>query len=107
VKSVWGSSANDVWAVGYQALMIHWDGTGWSLVHSPLTAANYGVWGSSSTDVWVVTDSGALMHWDGATWSVVASGTTEGLAAIWGSGVDDVWVVGGTTDAGIILHRGC
>jgi hypothetical protein len=110
-------SANDVWAVGYQnlndagqngqGLILHWDGTQWSEVQSPI--AGYatillGVSANSSTSVDAV---GYIQtrdvqyrpiaeHWNGTRWSVVEPsypgrvGQLYGASAVNGS----TWAVG-------------
>jgi hypothetical protein len=118
----------DVWAVGgllnYGAvggtppperpLILHWDGTTWSVVPSarPADASAVeldGVAASTSHDVWAVgrQDAGSahllqplIEHWDGAVSQVVASpmpsgattGTLSGVARI--SGTQQLWAVG-------------
>ena len=47
---VWGSSSTDVWAVGYYAVTLHYDGVGWSQVPPGTTEWLLGVGGSSSND---------------------------------------------------------
>ncbi len=81
--SVWGVSANDIWAVGESAFMnptpppnfldsslvIHFDGSQWSEV--PLNRGR-GLWaikGLDKTNVWAGGSSGALYHFDGASWA--------------------------------------
>src|SRR5436309_1238371 len=78
-------SANDVWAVGTsennlgnsQTLILHWDGTAWSIVPSPTTGMVegnlLGVGAVSTNDVWAVgsflpTKGGGqalIEHWNG------------------------------------------
>jgi hypothetical protein len=43
---VWGSSASDVWAVGQDGAIAHWDGAAWSSSNSGTTSSLYAVWGS-------------------------------------------------------------
>jgi hypothetical protein len=102
-NGVWGSGATDVWVVGYEGQIFHWDGTVWSPVPSGSPAALNSVWGSGSLNVWVVGDGGEILHWNGAAWSAVASGTVQSLNGTWGSGVDGgLWAVG---HGGTVLLR--
>jgi hypothetical protein len=87
-----GSSANDVWAVGYATprydqyteapLIEHWDGTSWSLVANPNQDAGelYAVAALSTDDVWTVGTAPAgdelatlVLHWDGKSWTRLPS----------------------------------
>src|SRR5262249_8006761 len=93
-QSIWASSPNDAWLVGYRNLrnyLGHWDGTAVQLIPTRILRD---LWGSSSDDVWAVGTE--IRHWDGATWTVVrvfdpGQGT---LTAIDGSAPDDIWAVG-------------
>lgn len=88
-----GTSASDIWAVGYSApagqptttLIEHWDGTAWSIATSPNPGANgddlLAVTAISSSDVWAVgarQDAGHFyttplaLHWNGGNWTAVA-----------------------------------
>lgn len=93
LRTVWGTSASDVWVGGDNALL-HYNGSGWTKVSSPL--AVYGVWGTSRSDVWaVVTWPEILLHYDGSGWSSVESGFGDSQAfAVWGSSPSNVWIAG-------------
>src|SRR3989441_3804921 len=115
-------SANDVWAVGTsentlgnsQTLILHWDGTAWSIVPSPTTGRVegnlLGVAAVSTNDVWAVgnflptkgSGQGLIEHWNGHKWSVVKSPTTgasTGLQAVAAVSTNDVWAVGTSFNA--------
>lgn len=51
---IWGTSADDIFIVGSNGLVLHGDGSGWSAMSSGIVAELDGVWGSSGTDVFVV-----------------------------------------------------
>ena len=101
VRAIWGSEADDVWAVGDGGTILHWDGSAWMRVSSGTTIGLSGVWGSGANDVWALGGGGTILNWDGGAWIPVSSGTTNALSGVWGSGADDVWAVGG---GGTILH---
>ena len=96
-----GTSSTDVFAVGGQGTIIHYDGNMWSGMTSGTTYPLLGVWGSSSSNVYVVGSGGLILHYDGNTWSNMPNGTTSHLFGVWGSSSSDVFAVG---DQGIILH---
>jgi hypothetical protein len=116
--AVSGTSAGDVWAVGYSqptsrlseaALTEHFNGSAWSVVPAP-SQGNVswltGVVAVAADDAWAVgagTASGGegfdpiALHWDGSAWnaSPVTAPPTGGLfAAVAAAGPDDVWAVG-------------
>jgi Bacterial Ig-like domain (group 2) len=108
--SVWGTSASDVWAVGDNGTILHYNGTTWSNVSSGVTQPRYGVWGTSASDVWAVggvVGIGTILHYNGTTWSSASSassGATQALFGVWGTSASDVWAVGGAGSIGTILH---
>jgi hypothetical protein len=118
-------AADDIWAVGYiqigfsaqQPLIMHWDGSSWSLVLSPSTSlANHdilwavsavstnNVWASgSSTDAVTGDYSTFIQHWDGNAWNIVPSPNPSGSIYnfVWGIeavSADDIWVMGRAYD---------
>jgi hypothetical protein len=102
LKGVWGSSATDVFAVGENGMIMHYDGVEWIKMKSPTMEHLYGVWGSSSSNVYAIGAAGTILHYNGLIWSAdIESGITEDLRAIWGTGDSDIYSAG---DAGTILH---
>jgi hypothetical protein len=62
LDGVWGSSGSDVFAVGEDGTILHYDGSSWSSMSSGTGEWLYGVWGSSGSDVFAVGDSGTILH---------------------------------------------
>jgi hypothetical protein len=93
-NAVWGSSPSDVFAVGDDGAIVHYNGTTWSPMRSTTSQCLVGVWGSSASDVFAVGNFGVILHYDGSDWSVMKSGTDWMLTDIWGSSSTDVYVVG-------------
>ena len=113
-------ASNDVWAVGYsrnmtelyKTLILHWDGSNWSITPSPNFpgAENflYGVSANAANDVWAVGDAWdgvtskqIFLHWDGTSWSQVngPGGPTACVGCsgdVLAMGPDDIWAVGST-----------
>jgi hypothetical protein len=123
-------SANDVWAVGEystpqvttKALILHWDGSQWSVVAGPDIGDSDSlnqVDAITSNDVWAVGEYGVkggsrplTVHWDGFVWTEVATpfegqyNTLRGVSAV---GANDIWAVGNYYEstfgfAAFILH---
>ena len=112
--SVSVASANDIWAVGSyadfsspsQTLILHWDGTQWSVVPSVgggTASSSYltGVAAISANDVWAVGRYGGLIlteHWDGSAWTLVGAANpglySNDLIDIVALSSNDVWAVG-------------
>jgi hypothetical protein len=66
-----GASATDVFAVGYDGTILHYDGVSWTSQASGTQKDLQGVWGSSGRDVYAAGYDGALVHYDGHVWSPV------------------------------------
>jgi|GEM_PF-3835519 hypothetical protein len=112
---VQGSSATNVWAVGYtgsdlyasgrKPILVHFDGTHWEkLAVLPEGAVTpRGVWANSATDVWIVgsrydvnlgttsNQEGIRAHFDGQTWTMETNPSYP--SDIWGSAADDLYAV--------------
>jgi hypothetical protein len=128
LEDVHGSSAGDIYAVGYidlsqslrrslltsslrsralqgsLGLILHFNGTDWA-EFSPPDAEVYfrAVWSNAPNDVFAVGGrgtNGAIYHYDGTTWSPMTLPTTGELLAVWGAAANDVYAVG----AQAILH---
>ena len=98
--SVWGPSADDLYAVGGNpdlGGMLHWDGSEWSEQALPESLALTN-WVFGVDDVlWVAANGGQVARRDASgEWSTMQLESTEDLWGIWASGPDDVYTVGGT-----------
>jgi hypothetical protein len=117
------SSADDVWAVGWQnmaqpmqefPLIMHWDGGTWQEVSIPATMAQtkftiYDVLPISKDNVWVVgayDQSGPkeapILHWDGTNWNTLPTPLQcsghHALLSISAANTNDIWAVGSCDD---------
>ena len=122
------SATNDVWAVGTDGspLVEHWNGTGWSVVSTPLLPFGGGTLRAVATlpsgRAWAVgTQTGApdgrqwtlIETWTGTRWRVVPSPNWfEGdpaddneLRAVSAVSPSDVWAAGTATMDGSIHHN--
>ena len=61
LRGVWGSSIDDVWAVGDNGSIQHWNGTTWSKSTSGTMVPLRGVWGTNATSVWIVGDGKTIL----------------------------------------------
>jgi hypothetical protein len=105
LKAVWGTSKDDVWAVGSGGTIVHYDGSTWSASTSGLTNTFNAVWASGPDDVYVVSTNTVLLHGTGvhggpasaATWTPMPAPIAFGAAlinAVWGSSASDVRIAG-------------
>jgi hypothetical protein len=61
LNDVWGSSATDVYAVGENGLILHYDGNRWTSTH-PTDDTLLSIFGNSLSDVYAVGDGGRVLH---------------------------------------------
>jgi hypothetical protein len=104
-------SAGDVWAVGRAqpvgTLVLHWNGTAWSVLPSPQTGEEgflEGVVDLSPDDVWAAGDE--IDHWNGQRWTQIPTinGTgIESITAIAAIASNDIWFA----DVDDFIHYGC
>jgi photosystem II stability/assembly factor-like uncharacterized protein len=99
--SVWGTSATNAYAVGFdgatsRSLILAFDGVSWEPVAGTSLAdtAFHGVWGSGPDDVFAVGTAGAILHFDGSSWVLLPGPSSESLRGCWGSGPTRVFAVG-------------
>ena len=97
---VWGSSDTNIYTVGTNGTIAHYDGTEWNDMVSGTSVRLESIWGSSGSDIFAVGAEGTILHFDGNSWSAMSSGTTYDLYDIWGISSTNIYVVGEE----IVLH---
>ncbi|MEO8796857.1 MAG: hypothetical protein ABI551_03155 [Polyangiaceae bacterium] len=117
-RGMWAKKPNDVWAVGDNASLKHFDGTTWSpsytvalpdggTYHASLYAAS----GTASNDVWVAgydNPAGNIpftAHWNGTSWtSYLIPAASAQLDSLWAGAHDEVFATG--SDASMFKWNG-
>ncbi len=94
IDDVWGSGANDVYAVGF-ANAQHWDGQAWTTVPGGVRGTS--VSGSKTDDVWIGSSDG-LWRFDGAAWTRVPEVEGRFVQGVTVPARNDVWAA--------VLHDG-
>ncbi|HTN91600.1 MAG TPA: DUF4215 domain-containing protein, partial [Sorangium sp.] len=101
LTDVWGSGPQDVFAVGQNGTISHYNGHDWQAMTPPLQETYLGVWGSGPQNVIAVGQSGTILHYHDQYWHPMDSTTSATLSDVWGNGLQDVFAVGA---GGTILH---
>ena len=108
-----GTSDQDVWAVGTDRAVWHFDGTAW--LPTPASPTNLEIapdtvltcaYSPAPNDVWIgasLAKGGAILHGVGGTWTAYA--TTQAPTALWVTG-SKVFVAGGTNTAYLAIWDG-
>jgi hypothetical protein len=78
LRGVWGTSPEQLVAVGNKATILEYENSTWSVVHqnTQLDTLN-GVWGSSFDDIWAVGAKGAIVHKSANGWNVGTGCTSD------------------------------
>ncbi len=97
---VWGSSGSDIYAVGSNGTIVHYDGSDWSEMTSGVTVTLKDIWGASASELIAVGNVGTALHGNGSNWSEKNTKVSNNLRAVWGFSGSDVYAVGDS----IVLH---
>lgn len=89
-----GSKPDDIWAVGAQGAIVHWDGQSWHAFDPISSRALHAVWAVSPEDVWAAGEQAAILHFDGVQWRAHETGRTAVINDLWGAAKNDVWAAG-------------
>lgn len=110
---VWGTSANDVvavgaWAAGARPLVAHWDGAEWrELDGIPVREEDSMIllagWGSSALEMYVGERNGPIYAFDGNDWHTLVDdlgvGGSTAVFGLWGTAEGSLWAA---TNTGIL-----
>jgi hypothetical protein len=119
LSRMWGSSPEDVWAVGdaysSQHCLWHYDGTQWK--NDPTLRNIYpsAVWGTDKNNVWLANSNSTIWRFDGLTWIkyndlVLLDYNTITIESIVGSSKNNIYGVGvafhknGKDYKGVLIH---
>jgi hypothetical protein len=98
LSDVWGTSDQDVWAVG-ERVILHQTAAGLQVL--PQDEYFSRVWGSSTDNIWAVGSQGSLTHYDGKNWTPWPQKFGRWLYDLCGNSASDIWAVG---EAGTVLQ---
>ena len=68
IIAIAGSGSSDVWAVGLEGTILHWDGDSWTRQTAGTDAGLFSVWAANAHDAWAVGEDGIVLHWNGSDW---------------------------------------
>jgi hypothetical protein len=110
--SVFGFSANNVYAVGLRgyynprpgvlyedsSFIAHFNGTSWNVESVPPGRGLLRVWGSSPNNIWAAGDYGTLLHFDGQAWTKVPFDSLQSIGPIFGTGSGNTFCISSLYD---------
>ena len=108
-REVFAVSRREVWAVGAQGSVAHFDGTAWT--EQKLDGIEYDllhVVAFANQDVWVTASGPELHRFDGKRWTQVTAPAISGLSLqrLWGTSSQDVYLQVSKADDGppLVVH---
>jgi len=104
--SVWGTSAEDVWAVGGDTLdgagpqVLRFDGASWRRIATGEAQGTlWWVFGFDGGPVYLGGEGGVILRYEDDTFTRMSTPGTDTVYGIWGATPDDLWAVGGASDS--------
>jgi hypothetical protein len=102
LNDMWGASADDLWFVGTNGSIRHWDGKLMTTLETEPSLRQrslLGVRGSGPNDLWIVGEDALVLHYDGQHLTRIPVGGLRGkrpeLRRVWVSdSSDQIWIVG-------------
>lgn len=93
---VWGANADDIYMVGQNGIIMHWNGTAFTEIGIGISRDLIGIWGTGPDDITVVGGRGnaEYAHFDGTTWTRAPTSSLVGLNGVWTRRSDVAHVVG-------------
>jgi hypothetical protein len=105
--SVWGTSANDVWAVGGDSgdgtgpLVLHYDGSEWQRLLTGQDAGTlWWVFGFEQGPLYMGGSGGIILRYEDEQFTLLDTPNSDTVFGIWGASANDVWAVGGASESG-------
>ena len=80
---VWGTSDDNVFAVGNAGTIYHFDGKKWQKQISPVIMTLYCIRGVAPDSIFSCGAKGTILNYDKGEWKTMDSGTKKGLTSLW------------------------
>ena len=63
IHGIWGSRSDDIFAVAAGGIVLHYNGSGWTIMTDPTSADLYDIWGLGGKNIFAVGDDGTIIHY--------------------------------------------
>jgi len=94
IYGIWGDSASNIYLVGKDGGIVHYDGKAWIKQANPEKSDLYAAWGKSATEVYAGGE-GMVVYWNGTQWAKAYDSTSYHFRKLWSApGSSNVWAVG-------------
>ena len=92
LNAIWGTSPDNIYAVGNGGVVLHFDGTNWAQMNAGISENLVSMIGFSANEIYALS-SDAVYKFNGISWSVFNA--AQGGDVIWGTSGNDLYVGGG------------
>lgn len=103
--SLYGVTAitnTDVWAVGANGIILHYDGVAWQSVATPTSQPLYAIWALDANTIYAVGANGTIIKYNGVSWITQSSGSTSHFYGV--SGDSSRVVAVGAAGASVLFN---
>lgn len=100
LEEIHGSSADDVWAVGPDQNVVHWNGSSWMEVDAGNDDVGndfHAVWAWSTTNAVLLSDHGGVYQYNGSNWEEINDSNQGGWQDMHGLSTDTIFAVSGNS----------
>jgi hypothetical protein len=95
LEGVFALDTDSVWAVGWNGVILRYDGVAWSSVTSGTIQRLWDIWGDGPSNLYAVGDGGTILRFDGSSWTqITVSGVTAPLHDVTGTASGEIFAVG-------------
>jgi hypothetical protein len=89
-----GTNDSDVWAVGQDGTVLHWNGTDWQEIDLDTQANMWSVWSTTGNVAYVVGANGEAYKIQGSLVEAIPTGVNNILYSITGTTEANLWAIG-------------
>ena len=101
LNAIFGFSPNDIYSVGGGGQLLHFDGSEWSLIKTPVQTNLNDIHGSSNNNIIAVGDNGVIIRFDGICWKSIPSDIQSNLNSVFVVSENSIIITG---DDGIFIQ---
>lgn len=82
---IWGSGPDNIYAVGENGAVLHWDGESFEEMGLGVSQDLVGIWGTDADNIMIVggRSTAELLHYDGDSWMKAPPSALPGLNGVW------------------------
>ncbi len=110
LNDIWGTSSDNIYAVGENGTVLHYDGDNWLAMNSGVSDIITKIIGFSNNEIYALMQdsqfgnfNSTVLKYDGNSWSTFYEPAFQ-ASDIWGSSGSNLYVVGKDGSGGVLMH---